>query len=348
MQFLRESWANIAEDEEQEQRLLHNLEAAPDTSKFKMVSSKPSKRAAGSKSSTSKSIYGTRSMPWMNYDAFPRRWLQRHKSDHYPILLDFNFSNTTFVSQFKFLRMWSLHESCKQVISDIWSTNVVGCPMFILTSKLKLLKDHLKTWNKQVFGNVHSFVKEAEEELSNIQNQIQSNGINDALRDREKKAQIQLEDALNRQDWFWQEKARVNWHVEGDRNTSYFHRIAKIKNTTKILSSIRVGDHVLTDPTQIADHITQYFKNLFCTNNVILQDNLLIEDVIPNVIDNQLNNIITTLPSPAEIKSAVFYLNKDGAPGPDGFGAFFYQTYWDIVHKDVEDAVLEFFSTGWI
>ncbi|MCI27041.1 RNA-directed DNA polymerase (Reverse transcriptase), partial [Trifolium medium] len=67
-----------------------------------------------------------------------------------------------------------------------------------------------------------------------------------------------------------------------------------------------------------------------------------------NVIDNQLNNLLTMLPSPAEIKAAVFDLNKDGAPGPDGFGAFFYQTYWDLVHKDVEDAVLEFFKTGWI
>ncbi|MCH99565.1 RNA-directed DNA polymerase (Reverse transcriptase), partial [Trifolium medium] len=146
--------------------------------------------------------------------------LIRHKSDHYPILLDFNFSNTTFVSQFKFLRMWTLHESCKQLISDTWNTPLVGCPMYILTSKLKLLKDHLKTWNKQIFGNVHSFVKEAEEELNIIQNQIHSNGINDTLSDLEKKAQVHLEDALNRQEWFWKEKAIVNWHVDDCRSHS--------------------------------------------------------------------------------------------------------------------------------
>jgi hypothetical protein len=74
------------------------------------------------------------------------------KSDHYPLLLDFNFSNTTFVSQFK-----SLHESCKDLITNVWSTIFFGCPMFVLCSKLELLKDHLKVWNKQVSGNVHSF-----------------------------------------------------------------------------------------------------------------------------------------------------------------------------------------------
>ncbi|MCH85772.1 hypothetical protein A2U01_0006622, partial [Trifolium medium] len=61
MQFLNESWANMVEDEEQEQRLLETLEAAPDNSNFKMVSHRANKKAVGFKSSTSKSNYGTRS-----------------------------------------------------------------------------------------------------------------------------------------------------------------------------------------------------------------------------------------------------------------------------------------------
>jgi hypothetical protein len=34
--------------------------------------------------------------------------------------------------------------------------------------------------------------------------------------------------------------------------------------------------------------------------------------------------MLTMIPSPSEIKNAVFELNKDNAPGPDGFGAFFF------------------------
>ena len=33
---------------------------------------------------------------------------------------------------------------------------------------------------------------------------------------------------------------------------------------------------------------------------------------------------------------------------PDGFGASFYQCYWDIISKDVYNAVVEFFTTGWL
>jgi len=47
-----------------------------------------------------------------------------------------------------------------------------------------------------------------------------------------------------------------------------------------------------------------------------------------------------------EIKNAVFDMNADGAPGPDGFGGHFFQHFWDIVGVDVVRSVQEFFYTG--
>jgi hypothetical protein len=58
--------------------------------------------------------------------------------------------------------------------------------------------------------------------------------------------------------------------------------------------------------------------------------------------------LLTLLPSHAEIKHAVFALNSNGAPGPDGFGAIFFQTFWETVQTDVVNAVTQFFQTGWI
>jgi hypothetical protein len=74
-----------------------------------------------------------------------------------------------------------------------------------------------------------------------------------------------------------------------------------------------------------------------------LQDSRLAEEVIPNLVTEEVNALLTVLPSHIEIKAVVFSLNKDGAPGPDGFGAFFFQHYWDIVKNDVVNAVLQFF-----
>jgi len=118
--------------------------------------------------------------------------------------------------------MWTSHAECKTFISDCWNENVVGCPMFILNTKLKNLKHKLKIWNKQVFGNIHDYVNEAEKNLDNIHNQIQSSGHADDLHNLEKLAHLKLDDALNKQNIFWHEKAQLSWHVDGDRNTKYF------------------------------------------------------------------------------------------------------------------------------
>ena len=48
--------------------------------------------------------------------------------------------------------------------------------MHILTLKLKILKQKLKIWNTNIFGKVHIMVKEAEDKLLQIKNQITQMG----------------------------------------------------------------------------------------------------------------------------------------------------------------------------
>jgi len=74
----------------------------------------------------------------------------------------------------------------------------------------------------------------------------------------------------------------------------------------------------------------------------------MIEEVIPELITNRINNMLTMLPSNDEISNAVFSLNKHSAPGPDGFGALFFQNCWEIIKHDVCKAVLQFFIFGWL
>jgi len=65
-------------------------------------------------------------------------------------------------------------------------------------------------------------------------------------------------------------------------------------------------------------------------------------------VDEQTNQLLKCCPNEAEIKNAIFSLNGDGAPGPDGFGVFFFQTYWSIVKLDVIKAVQDFFINNWL
>jgi hypothetical protein len=164
--------------------------------------------------------------------------LVRNRPDHYPLLLDFQCYSRKFMSSFKFLKMWSTHDNFIETIESSWNERIIGCPMFILNSKLKRLKVKLKLWNKEVFGNVHAAVKDVEHVLQNIQHQIHLTGHSDQLMHLEKVPQGNLDKALDRQDLFWQEKSKVTWHLQGDRNTAFFHRIAKKKKKTLLKLSL--------------------------------------------------------------------------------------------------------------
>jgi len=112
---------------------------------------------------------------------------------------------------------------------------------------------------------------------------------------------------------FWSEKARIKWHSDGDRNTAYFHRSAKIKQAYKKISTLRVDDTLITDQEQIAEHVISHFTNLFSNENVV-NDNGIIEEVIPPLVTENINRLLTMLPSCDEIHNAMFAMNKDSAP----------------------------------
>lgn len=46
------------------------------------------------------------------------------------------------------------------------------------------------------------------------------------------------------------------------------------------------------------------------------------------------------------MKSAVWQLGEDRAPGPNGFLILFFKRLWDLVKKDLIDFIKEFFDGG--
>lgn len=89
---------------------------------------------------------------------------------------------------------------------------------------------------------------------------------------------------------------------------------------------------------------TSYFRELFQSSNP-----LLIEEALANVettISDQVNTNLTAHVSEWEVKSAIFTMHPEKAPGPDGFTALFYQKFWDIVKNDLTHMVNEFLFNG--
>ncbi|XP_019430885.1 PREDICTED: uncharacterized protein LOC109338180, partial [Lupinus angustifolius] len=235
--------------------------------------------------------------------------LPRIASDYHPILLYATTDSIAKKSPFRFHKMWLTHHDCKRVVMESWRQAAFGCPMLILSHKLNCLKNELKLWNLNVFGNIHQRVRMASEKLEIIQQSIFASGPDQSLLEHEYSAQNELVEALIVEEEFWKEKSRLNWQINGDRNTSFFHKITKISPNDS-------------------------------------SANGLIHSVISNLVSLDENLTLTSTPSPMEIKLAVDAMNGDGAPRLDGFGGCFYHAFWDIVGEDVCNSVQQFFTQG--
>jgi len=73
-----------------------------------------------------------------------------------------------------------------------------------------------------------------------------------------------------------------------------------------------------------------FYKNLYAESisNVLDTDNMeyFIGTYIPGMVSSEENMMLIKSPDFSEIKNVVFNLNRNNAPGPDGFGGVFYHS----------------------
>lgn len=129
-------------------------------------------------------------------------------SDHSAILISGAGTLSLGPRPFKFHSVWLEHSSFEDIVLSFWNdSHFYGCPMFVLTSELKALKSCLKSWNLQVFGNVHANIVEARNKLSVIQSAISSSSGSEELFQEESITKQHLLDAV---------PSKKKWLSDGD------------------------------------------------------------------------------------------------------------------------------------
>ncbi|XP_028126821.1 uncharacterized protein LOC114323420 [Camellia sinensis] len=185
---------------------------------------------------------------WLEVFKFKLWGLPRLISDHCPLLV-MEDDRDWGPKPFRFVNAWCLHPFCAPLVDKSWKEAVVhGWAGYILLQKLKALKQILRIWNKEIYGNVSFKLKAAEEEKHNLDLQAETRDLTQAeiIRRRVVREEVWR---LNRMvEWMWLQNSRLSWTLKGDRNTRFFHVMARSRQSRNVLTSITVGDSVVEDP----------------------------------------------------------------------------------------------------
>nr|GEZ97477.1 RNA-directed DNA polymerase, eukaryota [Tanacetum cinerariifolium] len=139
------------------------------------------------------------------------------------------------------------------------------------------------------------------------------------------------------------QKSKVNWAVEGDENSKFFHGIINKRRSQLAIRGVFVDGIWRSDPVRIknafSDHFEarfkkpadQKFKLNFQFHKILLKDQA--DDLKRGV-------------SRDKIRIAVWNCGDNKSPGPDGFNFEFFKKYWNVVGSDFCEAIEHFFTSG--
>jgi len=221
---------------------------------------------------------------------------------------------------------------------------ISGTPMYRIVHKLKKIKLDLKTWSKSTFGNFRSKLEKNSEKLLDVENKLILHPHSARLNNWHYRLIKQREKMHLFNQKFWGKLARKDWLVNGDRHSRYFHQTMKARKHRGKIVKIKDASGVWIEE----DHrIQQLFIHDFTSRFKSAHDPTSPIDInLPLVVTEEDNFLLLQPLQDHEIKDAIFQMDKFKAPGPDGFGAAFFQAHWPLIASDVCQAIKSFFRDG--
>lgn len=72
--------------------------------------------------------------------------------------------------------------------------------------------------------------------------------------------QVQLFGMYDEEEVYWNKRSSEQWLLQGDNNTSYFHKIANGRRRKHIISQLHDGDVEIKGTKLLVKHATEYYK----------------------------------------------------------------------------------------
>ncbi|KAL4361670.1 hypothetical protein GQ457_04G031690 [Hibiscus cannabinus] len=226
---------------------------------------------------------------------------------------------------------WLLEESCEEEVRRLWQQSSGD-----IIQRLRLLSHGLESCFRRV-------KKERKLTTSDLRKRLQD--LNDNFPTDDTLAEIcDVKLALNleadREELYWEQRARANWLRFGDRNTGFFHRHASHRRRKNKIHSLEAGGEGLAESDEdILKVATDYFHELFSLSEVSDPSDILAG--VDACISADMNRDLLRDFTSEEVHQAARSMGPMKASGEDGLGAVFYQRFWHIIGRDVSEFCID-------
>ncbi|KAA3472860.1 reverse transcriptase [Gossypium australe] len=234
--------------------------------------------------------------------------------DHCPLLVKTKREECgDKTSSFKFEAWWLLEETFDSEVRNIWESSSGN-----LLAKLNKLQFGLRSWASKIQRDR----KRRKTFLNNRLSEILAEDRDEQNMAELIDTKVQLNLEIDKDERYWEQRARINWLKYGDKNTAFFHSQASSRRRKNMIQKMQSDNKQMAENIQDIENIAiAYFQNLFRTEERECCNYLW--SGIKRCITEEDNQILMAPYTKKEIREATFGMGPTKAPGEDGFPAIF-------------------------
>nr|GEU98515.1 RNA-directed DNA polymerase, eukaryota [Tanacetum cinerariifolium] len=166
---------------------------------------------------------------------------------------------------FRVFHSWFTKDGFNNLIADTWNnlsimeTNKIS----LLRKKFQALKARIKNWSRDEMHKAYAVRHSAQSRILELDKLIDKGLSNNDIINERISLLKDIHDLDKRHSSDLAQKAKIQWAIEGDENSKYFHGIINKKRSQLAIRGVLVDGEWIEDPPKVKNEFLKHFSNRF-------------------------------------------------------------------------------------